>query len=460
MRKKYSLKFWITFWLVASIFLAGWFVFWQNHFQSLNKKVTSSSSLSTKAINTLPLSEMKKSRLVLIDKLIKEFINSEQEKTFLVLFQNNMELRPGGGFIGSFGILKVKKGKVVSFQTHDTGNFDGRIKNAPQVPYPMEKYLHVKRLGLRDANFSPDFPTNVQQIEKLYYQGEGKEKFDGVIAITANVLQSLLEVTGPIKLKNYPGTYDQENALIALEWQVEKGYKEQGVKKGERKSVLKELGEEIIQRMHNLTVKQKLQLLKIIMQDLKQKDIQLYFKDKSIEKLIKQNGWAGKVNRAWSKDYLMVVDANLGAYKSDYYIQRSIDYKVDLSKAKPQAILKITYNHTAQKRDWMTNNYLSYTRIYLPQKAWVIHHKNTSEEIFGKEFQKKFLGATIMVPIHQKKTITIQYNLPVSFKNDYNLLIQKQPGVNNVKTKITIINANGKETTQKFLLNQDWQWRK
>ncbi len=455
MRKKYSLKFWITFWLLAGIFLAGWFVYWQNHFQKVAHKSDSSSYSSL--VKSLPIPQEKKSKLELLGELEKTFLESDQEKTFLILFQNNMELRPGGGFIGSFGILKIKKGKVISFQTHDTGNFDGRIKNASPVPYPMEKYLHVRRWGLRDANFSPDFPTNVKVIEKLYYQGGGQEHFDGVIAITADVLQSLLKVTGPIKLKNYPGTYDSENAVITLEYQVEKGYKKQGVKKGERKSVMKELGEEIIQRLHNLNWKQKIQLANVILDDLNQKDIQIYFKDKNLENLIRQNAWSGEVNRSWNKDYLMVVDANLGAYKSDYYIKRKLDYIVDLTQDKPKATLKITYQHTAQQKDWMTNNYLSYTRIYLPAGVWIKQWKNVSEERFGKEFQKKFFGATLMVPIHQTKTVILNYELPSEIKDDYNLLIQKQAGVKNIKTKITIIYPDGHKENKEFVLNEDWK---
>jgi len=452
MRKKYSLKFWITFWLIASVFLVGWFIYWQNHFQPDDYPKTSS-----KIINSLPISSEKKSRLELMNELGQAFFKDDEEKTFLVLFQNNMELRPGGGFIGSFGILKIKGQKVLSFQTHDTGNFDGRIKNAPPVPYPMEKYLHVKRWGLRDANFSPDFPTNVRQVEKLYYQGGGQEQFDGVIAITADVLQSLLKVTGPVKLKNYPGTYDSENAIITLEYQVEKGYKQQGVKKGERKSVMKELGEEIIRRLHNLNLKQKIQLANIILDDLDQKDIQLYFKDKELEKLARQNHWSGEVEQNWNKDYLMVVDANLGAYKSDYYMKRALDYTVDLSQENPQAVLKITYHHTAKQKDWMTNHYLSYTRIYLPRKAWLKDWQNTSEERFGKELGKKFFGFTLTVPIRQTKMVTLRYQLPQNLKNDYNLLIQKQAGVNNIPVHLKIIFPDGHQEDKNFQLNQDWR---
>jgi len=244
-----------------------------------------------------------------------------------------------------------------------------------------------------------------------------------------------------------------------LEYQVEKGYKQQGVKKGERKSVMKELGEEIIKRLHNLNLKQKIQLADVVLDDLDQKNIQLYFKDDKLEKLAKENHWSGEVDQDWNKDYLMVVDANLGAYKSDYYMKRALDYTVDLSQESPQAVLKITYQHTAKRKDWMTNHYLSYTRVYLPKGTWLKEWQDTSEERFGKELSKKLFGFTLTVPIQQTKTVILRYQLPQDLKNDYNLLIQKQAGVNDVPVHLKIIFPDGHQEIKNFQLNQDWQLR-
>jgi len=113
-----------------------------------------------------------------------------------VLFQNNFELRPGGGFIGSFGILKVKGGKVTKFEVHDTGNFDGRIPDTVAPPYPMKETLNIPSWKLRDSNWEPDFETNAKQAIEFYKMGQGEENFDGVVAITANVLTSFLSGRG------------------------------------------------------------------------------------------------------------------------------------------------------------------------------------------------------------------------------------------------------------------------
>ncbi|TSC94862.1 MAG: Uncharacterized protein Athens101428_144 [Candidatus Berkelbacteria bacterium Athens1014_28] len=430
--KKYSRKFWVIFWLAAAIFLAAWYAFWQTRYSDN----TDQSQFSGK----------NKNEFGALYEVANYFLkNDNQEKTFLILFQNNLELRPGGGFIGSFGVFKFKNGKLTLSQIHDTGNFDGRIPDTVEPPYPMKQALRINSWKLRDSNYSPDFETNAKKAEEFYYMGKGEEQFDGVIGITSNVLLSFLKVTGPIQIEGYPGTYDSQNAVIALEQQVEKGYVDQGISAGERKNIMNEFGIEILKRVSDLKGSRELELFGIIADDLRSKDIQLYFKDDNLQVLARENGWSGNVDKQWEGDYLLALDANLGAYKSDYYIKRSMDYSVDFSKQRPEATLKITYKHTALQKDWMTKDYLSYLRIYVPGGSEFISTENTDKNIQkGEEFGKQYFGAIVNVPLNSEKTVIWKYYLPENITaEDYALEIQKQSGVNDVPVKTEIVQKDG-----------------
>lgn len=401
-------------------------------------------------VDTLPVDEKYKTVSYLTEYLLRR---DGVEKTFLVLFQNNMEIRPGGGFIGSFGIIKIKDGHVSQMQIHDTGNFDGRIADTVKPPYPMEQTLKIKSWKLRDSNYSPDFIVNAKKAEEFYYMGKGEEKFDGIIGITSNVLTSFLKATGPVEIEGYPGTYGDENAVLTLEYQVEKGYAEQNIPRGERKSVMDILAKEVMSKVETLDTKQKFQLSQILLEDLDRKDIQLYFKDQDIQNRIAQVNWGGTMDVEWDRDYLMVVDANLGAWKSDYYIQRSMDYTVDLSGEIPQAVLKITYAHTATQRDYMTKDYLSYLRIYVPQNSWLTDLKNANDPRFGEESGRKYFGFFVYVPMGQTKTIEISYTLPKEIKNsEYDLKIQKQAGIKEVPVEIHVVDKEGKKDHSALLM--------
>ncbi|MFC1756425.1 DUF4012 domain-containing protein [Patescibacteria group bacterium] len=447
--KKYSTKFWITFWLISAILLAGWFVFWEVK----NKGIE---SINT-AISYLPFESENKDKYKTIVSIANNFLKQDDvEKNFLILFQNNLELRPGGGYIGTFGILKTKNGKVTDIQTHDLSNFDGRVPNTIEPPYPMQETLGIKHWKMRDSNYSPDFPVNAEKAEFFYHLGEGQEEFDGIIGLTANVLTAALKITGPISVDGYPGIYDSENAIITLEYQVEKGYVKQGIETGERKSIMNDLAKEIVSRVSDLSLPQKMEIFRSLVDDLDRKDIQLNFKDENLQKTVKKVNWGGKVDEDWEQDYLMVVDANLGAYKSDYYIKRSIEYNVDLAGDIPKVNLKITYNHTAEKKDWMTRDYLSYLRLYVPEESWIVSHDGLNSPQFGNEFGKKYFGFIVEVPIKSSRTVEFQYNLPEKFKgNIYNLKIQKQAGVIDVPVKINVTDKNETIRSYDTIMNAD-----
>ncbi len=388
-----------------------------------------------------------------LTKIVKEIISGE--KTFLVLLQNNMELRPGGGYIGSFGIIKTKNGKVTSYEIHDTSNFDGRIPDNHDMPDPMKKVFKIEAWKLRDSNYSPDYPTNAKKALEFYYQGQGTEKFDGVIAMNAAVLEIVLKTTGPVRLEGYPNVFESGNALITLEKQVEIDFAQQGITRGDRKDVMNDFLKELLKKTVLLSKLDKLKLSKDLIGQLKNKNIQLYFTDSQLNELAKQSAWDGAMDTTWKGDYLMVVDANLGAHKSDYYMKRTINYSVDISKEIPEATLKINYLHTGKEKNWMIQDYLTYLRIYVP-KGSKINQFQEGEIVYGEEFNKKFAGGFIKVPISSEKTVEIKYTLPKELKNqDYKLKIQKQSGSGVVPVKIEVKLSSGETKNYNLELDGD-----
>ena len=445
MRRTYSTRFWVIFWVVSAILLLAWFIFLQVY----NKGFAGLRA----PVGALPISSEMKGDLQAVLSLADLILaRDDNTRTYLLLFQNNWELRPSGGFIGSFGILKIKNGHIERLEIHDTGNFDGRIPDTVQPPYPMEKYLHIPSWKLRDANYSPDFPTSAKQAEYFYALGEGKESFDGVVGITTSVLLALLEVTGPVELEGYPGTYDAETAVYTLEHQVEQAYRDQDIEKGDRKEVMRPLAQAILEKLQPLTLAQKIRLAQVGLEELKNKDIQLFLEDEEMQKIIESRGWAGKVDALWQNDFLMPVDANLGAYKSDALMKRSVRYEVDFSGDKPRATLAITYTHTGTEKNWLINHYTSYLRVYVPEGSWLDSVEGGHDETqYGNDFGKRFFGTVVKVPIGESRTVTFQYILPDLVDKDfYDLKIQKQSGLTEVPYSVTLIDERGYKTTKEF----------
>jgi hypothetical protein len=428
--------------LSAVIFLLGWFLF----LEYKNKNYTGLISIVKPVAKIIPIKSIQKKELMGALDIVSGLAKKE-ENTFLLLFQNKDELRPGGGYIGSFGILKIKQGKVVFIDTHDTNVFDSRIATQVDPPKAMKDWLGINDLELRDSNWSPDFKVNAEQAEYFYHLEGGQEKLDGVIALSSKLLPSFLEVVGPVEVEGYPGVYNSENAVEQLEYQVEKGYWDQGIEKGKRKYIMKEMSKSIIKKAQSLSWSQKKKLFNRVEQHLNEKDVLIYFKDIDLQEKVKVLGWSGEVKVAKNSDFLMMVDANLGARKSDAVMDRKFEYTVDFRQKKPIADLKITYTHKGKVRDSLTEDYRTYLRILTPSKSW-LYSTDSLEELEFIDFDKvlglKSFGIFHKVYLGKTKTVGFRYYLPEEFEfENYQLFIQKQSGIDKLVGKVKVIDKMG-----------------
>jgi hypothetical protein len=442
MRKKHSIKFWVVFWLSAIALLCAWFVFWEYK----NKDYAGLIAIIRPVAKVMPITATHKKELLGVLDIVTE-LSRKEKSTFLLLFQNKNELRPGGGYIGSFGILKINQGRVVFVDTHDTNIFDSRVATQVDPPKAMKDWLGIKDLELRDSNWSPDFKINAKQADYFYHLEGGQEKLDGVIALSSKLLPSFLKIVGPVKVQGYPGTYNSENAIEQLEYQVEKGYWDQGIEKGRRKYIMKEMSKSVIKKAQSLSWTEKKKLFNRIEQHLNEKDVLIYFKDKKLQQKIKTLGWSGEIKSVKNSDFLMMVDANLGARKSDAVMDRSFEYTVDFRQKKPIAELAIKYTHKGKVRDFLTEDYRTYLRVLTPSKSW-LYDTEGLESLEFIDFDKirglKSFGVFHKVNLGKTKVVSFRYSLPEEFKfENYQLFIQKQSGINRLIGKVKIIDKMG-----------------
>lgn len=451
MAKKRSKAFWGIFFSVSAVFLIGWFFFWQikaGNFAALRG-----------LLGLLPVETETKTDLdTLITLGEAVYYTGGEERTYLILFQNNYELRPGGGFIGSFGILTLKDGELLNLEVHDTINFDGRIPDTVDAPFPMEETLGVWSWKFRDSNFAPDWKENAKQAEEFYRLGGGTEEIDGVVGITASVLESFLRVTGPVTVPGYPGTYGADNAVLDLEYQVEQAYYKQGITFGERKSIMGLMAAEVLKKTKALPIEKQYELFRILLTDLHTKDIQLYFEDPELQRQVVSAGWDGSFDGQSGGDYLYVVDSNMNAFKSDYYLERSYAYRVDFSRGVPLAELRVTYRHTAKEANYLTKDYQTYTRVYAPKGSFLeeVQNAHSMPTTYGEYQNRKFFGNLIQVPLGTEKTVVYRYRLPESVSADhYRLTLQKQPGMKPVPVSVEVIGLNGLSQKKSVTLERD-----
>lgn len=382
------------------------------------------------------------SDLAPISEILLALAGYPAEKNYLIMFQNNDELRPTGGFLGTFGLAKTKNGDLIDFSTHDIYHMD--MPSEPsniEPPAPIKKYM-IENWYMRDANWSPDWPESAQNIlwfyKKEYEQLPEKDKlnqfggdFDGVFGITPDFVMDLLEFTGPIKIDETE--YNQENFQELLQYQVEIGYKDQGISSWQRKGIIGEIFKEIKIRLLDLSSQKWISLVSVINKNIQKKDILLYFNDYRLEDIAMYFDATGELKKVPS-DYLMVVDANLAAFKTDAVVDKRIAYSIDQGTNGIFSNLSLSYSHKGGF-DWRTTRYRSYTRVYVPEGSEILFSEGVDigDIDISNELGKTVFGFFFSLEPGQIKNIIIKYRLPDRINSglaerSYSLFIQKQPG--------------------------------
>jgi hypothetical protein len=368
---------------------------------------------------------------------LPDFLGYQKEKTYLFLLQNNSEMRPSGGFLGTYGIVKLLNADINKFFTDNIYNLDKKSESYLKIasPEPMKKYMNQPLWFMRDVNWSPDFAESAKKAMEFYDLERGAEpRFDGVIGITPTVIADLLKVVGPIKVEDLNFTAD--NFINTLQYEVEYGYKTKGTEFKERKSVIGKLGGELQARLFKLPLMKIGELVSILKADLENKQIVFYFKDAGQQKIVEQYDWAGRVEKE-RLDYFMVIDANLAALKTDPVVKRSIQYLLYADRIVPEAELKIKYEHQAPF-SLLVTRYRSWTRIYLPNDVEItdvqISGKKITDYVVTTELGKKVVGLFLNVEPQTSETILVHYKFGATWQEKlkelgYSMLVQKQIGL-------------------------------
>lgn len=442
--------------LVALVLVGGFFLF--QYLKSHKAELAISSLNILSKISKLVVSEGDVQKEIdALNQLVQKFTQKDGEtRTFLVLLQNNMEIRPGGGFLGQYAVFKIKDGEVISSYFEDANLLDQKINYKVIPPYPFTRMMQIKKWKFRDSNFSPDFPTNVDKAKYFYRLAGKSSNFDGVVAVNASVLDDILEITGPITIPGYGVTLNSGDAVLKLEEIVEKKYiLDPELDTQNRKAIMKDLTDVLVKKLMSLGNIPK--LADFAHKEMQKKNIMLNFTDPDLQKLAEDVFWAGEVATDWSGDYLMLVDANMGALKTDYYVKRELTYDIDLTQPKPIVTVNYLYKNTAPYGDWRTSDYHSYLRIYVPKGANFLERKMIGSPLVNEDFDKTYFGAIVHVLIGGQTDGMIKYELPESFHDDqdaYRLLIQKQSGVDDVPVKIHVKTDKG-DFNQETTLNKD-----
>ena len=405
---------------------------------------------------------------------------SEGAKTYLLLIQNEDELRPTGGFITAAGTLVLENGKIVELDFNDSGSVDDWSKPYPVAPWQFQKYMNNSVLVFRDSNWFTDFSKAALYAEYLYtYTNDGA--IDGVIAFDQQALVKILGAVGTISLESAPYPIDASNVISYM--RSAKTTEEQRLASPdlEYKVFINEISTALIDKLFNGNI-ELTRLSFAIVEALNEHHILIKLNNDAIGMMASYYDWDGRI-KAGSGDFLMVVDSNIGYNKTNALVSTSFFYDIDLTDyGSPESNLTVIHKNDAdskvpclqahgftlegQKYYPVDRCYWNYMRIYTPagttlQDAnlqaipadWMIRRQSVPAQVDVLEEDiegVQAFGVLKVVPGGQTRETSFQFELPVNIvKNQpdsgifvYHLFIKKQPGTLAIPITVRIHFAN------------------
>ena len=280
-------------------------------------------------------------------------LGADGPRRYLIMAQNEDELRATGGFLTGAGVVTVENGRIADLRFRDSSDVDNiAAKPYDFPPQPLYDFMGLEIFVFRDANFWPDFPTSARKAMDLYAYGLDTEPLDGAIAIDQEFLRLLVEAIGPVPIPDSEQVINANNLLQML-----RGARD--IQEGQ------EVGEWVLNRKAFLggfaaAIRGKVEtefgsidlpkLARNMAAAADHRHMSVYLRDPDAAAALAATGWDGRLPTAPPGDFLMAVDTNVGYNKVNLLIERTLTYEVDLGP-QPTATLNILYTHTGQPQD-------------------------------------------------------------------------------------------------------------
>ena len=413
-----------------------------------------------------------------------KMLGEPTERRYLVLFQNDKELRSTGGFITAYAQFRFVRGKAILEKADDIYAMDNSLsKKFPAPPEILKFHKGVYNLNIRDSNLSPDLVASMGLFEDLYASVGGKEKIDGIWLVDTHVLVEALKILGPMNVygREFSAVVDKRCDCPRAVYELE-DYSTRPVNYvcEARKDIIGVLLRDILQKSLGVSPSQYWgQLFQMLITQINEKHVLAYFHDADAQKAAESFNMAGRImtasesaavlkyqqGKGW--DSFQITITKMAGAKANMFVSDKVTKDTTVNSDRT-VTTKVTIDYknpypgsdcglesgglclNAPLRDWV--------RVYVPKGSKLVDSRGAQSpkdnkpvpmdtyESLGKTV---FEGFIIVNPLGTAK-LELTYTSPVNpTDGKYRLLIQKQPGTEGTEV---LLRLGGKDRKKLELL--------
>jgi hypothetical protein len=308
-----------------------------------------------------------------LDALI-DMLGGSGPRRFLIFSQNPDEVRPTGGFIGTYGVMTANNGHVTLDQFAATSDWYLSRPQAViypyQAPLPLQLDSPEQPQTLANANATADFSAAGQVAAKLWHLG-GEPPIDGVVSMTPAVMARVVGVLGPVKVPGYPETITAANLVARVDFHTHFEAPPPNVAGG-RKAFLIALVHVVVQKILDAPASQWQPLATAIGQGFDAREAMGWSNQSVIQDALIARGWDGTLPQT-AGDFFYDGEFEYAA-KNGGGLHRTFDHNVVLNAdGSAKITTKITIDNTLPPNygyDGTLNiDSLSFITVYGPDGA-------------------------------------------------------------------------------------------
>ncbi len=392
----------------------------------------------------------------------------KKESNFVVLIQNSNEIRPTGGFIGSYALVKVRDFKIIDYKFDDIYNIDGFLnENYPEIlmktPPNLVEHIDSPYIFSRDLGLILD-PDLRNKYAFYYFEKALNTDIDGIVYLNSNIIKELLTTSGPIYLGTYKTEINKENFDVLAQEFAEKNYYSGSSQKS---NFLNVLGSRYLEYLKN-NPDNYLKLINVFLDLLYKKELLLYLKEPAYQKVLNIFDLDNLSSRNLSKDYdyLYILESSLSENKVNKLTKKkvSLNVKYDLRRNLKINDLVITLENPSKDTVWPYGIYKGLLNILIPSNATVVKalltqpnakDLNILRRLTTLPLKNDFLHLQIpfAVPLNSKVIVTVSYeqDTPPPQKY-YSIFVPKQPGTKAFDFTLNLYLPNKIDFSKNYLI--------
>lgn len=396
--------------------------------------------------------------------LMAKAFGVDEPQDYLILSENSDELRPSGGYISTFGWMRVRRFRIADFGYSPTTSL------SPNPPPPeMASQLLIPDWWIQyskpiyaawDGSWYADFPSTARMAAWFYDNGNNpRSPVAGVVAIDITGFEKILESLGSVTVSGYDEVVTAQNFRDVV-YRIRAAGKEEEA----HKQFLAALYRQILSDWQTVGQERADQLLAVTLQALQEKHILLYFQDAKLNDSVNLMGWSG-AQTPGGHDYLMVADANL-SNKSNHSILRQLTYDAQIQSdgsLKSRVSVSEDYSADLASQDQAVRpehynqiDYFTTMQVFVPRGSTITGTDNVSSPLTTVNGDSLTTFVTLdEVKYDSTERFQFSYTTPVAIEafgpyKRYRLLLQKQAGTPGDVVSVQVTLPPGAQTISVF----------